>query len=156
MKTKRGTMKKKPLKPILSDQDVIQVAKKIDRLLVRVADLVRKLASSPHPNGAKLAAALREQRLSPPSQATTTIQPHLKSPGDWETGPWGIRRAKREEQEIVLRRTEYGKGQRTTHAPTLANLALWYRHGYRWWRYRGELTWRPLETQITSQETEAS
>lgn len=82
----------------MTDGNVVKLARRIDALNWRIAELVERIEGSDHPNAAGLVDALQTNNFDNPAWATHVIAHQLEHPEKWETGyykhvpPNGIRR----------------------------------------------------------------
>jgi hypothetical protein len=78
----------------MNDTQMVQIARKIETINHKVADLIYEVESSDHPNAEAAAQDLVDQ-CHALAWATHVIHTYLEHPEQWETGDFGIRRKRK-------------------------------------------------------------
>lgn len=80
----------------MTDGRVVDIARRMDRLLGEVNDLYTEIQESDHPNAEDICAALDDNLIWTAAWATHCVAHALEHPERWETGDWGIRRKRKQ------------------------------------------------------------
>jgi hypothetical protein len=82
-------------RPISTDRDVVNAAKRIDRLHQEVQEICWEIESGDHPNKERILEELLANEIPVMAWARHVVRCVLGDADGWETGDFGIRRRRR-------------------------------------------------------------